>query len=152
MRPRIGARPVKKNHGTRQKFTGWEVDPSSPPIRNEIFRDENFHAVVFASHPLVAIAPPPPTPAHLSRPFFTAMKAFQLSPVIVDGAHAQSPPTDLVVGNVAPVIAQGTIAPVRKRQGNVIMQDGNSAGPVGKARSPAVAVGRHWRRRARFQA
>ncbi|KAE8771463.1 hypothetical protein D1007_56668 [Hordeum vulgare] len=50
-----------------------------------------------------------------SPSFFAAMEASQPSHVNVEVTHAQSPPTDLVAGHVAPDIAQGTNAPARKR-------------------------------------
>ncbi|KAE8816247.1 Lactation elevated protein 1 [Hordeum vulgare] len=43
---------------------------------------------------------------------------------------------DLVVGHVAPAIAQGTNVSARKRQGNVVLQGNNPAGPIGKERTP----------------
>nr|XP_045089502.1 uncharacterized protein LOC123497228 [Aegilops tauschii subsp. strangulata] len=67
------------------------------------------------------------------------------SPVPVEVACAQCPPADLVAGHVGPIVAQGTNAPARKRQGNVVMQGGNPAAPTGKARAPgANAAARSW--------
>lgn len=66
------------------------------------------------------------------------MDDFLASPVTVEVAHAQSPPADLVAGHVGPAVAQGTTAPARNRQGNVVVQGGNPAGPTGKARAPGA--------------
>ncbi|KAE8806445.1 hypothetical protein D1007_17250 [Hordeum vulgare] len=112
---------------------GWEADPSSPHIHNEIWREGNFRTAVLPYHPFAAIASPPSAPVHLPRPFFAAMEASQPSPVTVDVAHAQFPPTYLIAGHVAPAIAQGTTVHIRKRQGNVIVQGGNPAGPAAAA-------------------
>ena len=60
------------------------------------------------------------------------------SPVTVEVAYAQSPPADLVAGHVGPAVAQGTTAPARKRQGNVVVQGGNPAATAGKARAPGA--------------
>ncbi|KAE8807016.1 TGACG-sequence-specific DNA-binding protein TGA-2.1 [Hordeum vulgare] len=68
------------------------------------------------------------------------MEASQPSPVTVEVAHAQSPSTDLVDVHVAPVVAQGTNAPARKRQGNVVVHDDNLAGPARKARASDIAA------------
>ncbi|KAE8789489.1 galacturonosyltransferase 14 [Hordeum vulgare] len=40
---------------------------------------------------------------------------------------------DLIACYVAPAVTHGTNTPARKRQGNVVMQGGNPAGPAGKA-------------------
>ncbi|KAE8770459.1 hypothetical protein D1007_57797 [Hordeum vulgare] len=68
------------------------------------------------------------------------MEASQSSLVNVEVAHAQSPPADLVAGHVNPVVAQGTNAPARKRQGNVVVQGGNPAGPATEARASGAAI------------
>ncbi|KAE8819034.1 Lactation elevated protein 1 [Hordeum vulgare] len=60
--------------------------------------------------------------------------------VNVEVAHVQSRLTDLVVAHVAPAIAQGTNAPARKRQGNILVQGGIPAGPTGKERVPGTAA------------
>ncbi|KAE8770618.1 hypothetical protein D1007_57578 [Hordeum vulgare] len=67
------------------------------------------------------------------------MEASQLFPVIMDVAHAQSPQTNLVVGQVAPAVTQGTIARVRKRQGNIVVHCKNPTSPAGKAHAPGAA-------------
>ena len=64
------------------------------------------------------------------------MMKMDISPVTIEVAHAQSPPSHLVAVNVGPAVAQGTTAPARKRQGNVVVQGGNPAGPARKARAP----------------
>ncbi|KAE8783708.1 putative methionyl-tRNA synthetase [Hordeum vulgare] len=62
-----------------------------------------------------------------------------LSPVIVEVAHAPSPRADLVAGHVvAAAVAQTHAAPSRKRQGTVVVQGGNPAGPAATARAPST--------------
>ncbi|KAE8768081.1 hypothetical protein D1007_60474 [Hordeum vulgare] len=62
-----------------------------------------------------------------------------LSPVTVEVAHAPSPRADLVADHVAPAaVAQEHVAPFRKRQGNVVVQDGNPAAPAATARAPGA--------------
>ncbi|KAE8792022.1 hypothetical protein D1007_33445 [Hordeum vulgare] len=58
-----------------------------------------------------------------SSPFFAAMEASQASHVNMEVAHVQSPPADLVVGHVAPAVAQGTNAHARKWRDNVVVQE-----------------------------
>ncbi|KAE8813644.1 hypothetical protein D1007_09148 [Hordeum vulgare] len=74
------------------------------------------------------------------------MEASQPSHVNVEVAHVQSPPTDLVSGHVALAVAQDTNAPARKRQGNVVVEDGNATGPAGKACAPGAAAAARFAR------
>ena len=137
IRPRIPPRPVNifagrgKSSPSTSIFTVWEVDPSSTPIRSEIWREGHFRAAV----------PAPPTLRHLThlpRPSFAAIDDSLLSPITVEDAHAQSPRADLVAGHVGPVVAQGNAAPARKRQGNMLVQGGNPAAPAAKDRAPGA--------------
>ncbi|KAE8804191.1 hypothetical protein D1007_19943 [Hordeum vulgare] len=113
-----------------------EADPSFPSIRNEIWHEGNFRTAVPRSPLLGSHCPATVRSGPSSSPFFAATE----SHVNVEVAHAQIPPADLVAGHVAPAVTQGTNAPARKRQGNVVVQGSNSAGPVGKARAPGAAV------------
>ncbi|KAE8774325.1 Lactation elevated protein 1 [Hordeum vulgare] len=55
-------------------------------------------------------------------------------------AHAQSRSTDLIAGHVAPAVALLTNALARKRQGNIVMQDGILASPAGREGAPSTAA------------
>ncbi|KAE8787078.1 Lactation elevated protein 1 [Hordeum vulgare] len=69
------------------------------------------------------------------------MEASQPADLVnVEVAHAQSRPTDLVAGYVAPAVAQGTNAPTLKRQGNIVVQGGIPVGPVGREGASGVAA------------
>ncbi|KAE8794402.1 Lactation elevated protein 1 [Hordeum vulgare] len=73
------------------------------------------------------------------------MKASEPSPVIVKVIHVPTPPLDLVVDHVVPVVVQPFTTQPRKRQGNVIVQGGASATPTRKActqSAPATNPGR----------
>ncbi|KAE8811265.1 hypothetical protein D1007_12023 [Hordeum vulgare] len=73
------------------------------------------------------------------------MDASLLPPVTVEVAHAPFPRADLVAGHVGPTVALASVAPARKRQGNVVVQAGNPAAPAAKARAPgANAAARSW--------
>ncbi|KAE8815649.1 hypothetical protein D1007_07130 [Hordeum vulgare] len=75
------------------------------------------------------------------------MEAFQPADLVnVEVTHVQSRPTDLVAGHVAPVVALVTNALARKRQCNVVVQDGIPAGPAGReGASGAAAAARYPR-------
>ncbi|KAE8790571.1 galacturonosyltransferase 14 [Hordeum vulgare] len=76
-----------------------------------------------------------------SPPFFAAMEVSQPTNLVnMKVVHAQSRPTDLVAGHVASAVAQGTNAPARKRQGNIVMQGDNPASPAGKERVAGATV------------
>ncbi|KAE8782782.1 hypothetical protein D1007_43832 [Hordeum vulgare] len=66
------------------------------------------------------------------------MDASLLPPVIVEVAHAPSPRADLVAGHVGPAVAQASVAPTRKRQGNVVVPGANPTAPAAKARAPGA--------------
>ncbi|KAE8792322.1 hypothetical protein D1007_33107 [Hordeum vulgare] len=59
-------------------------------------------------------------------------------PVTVEAAHAPSPRVDLVAGHVGPAVAQASVAPARKRQGNVVVPGRNTTSPTAKARAPGA--------------
>ncbi|KAE8821824.1 putative galacturonosyltransferase 14 [Hordeum vulgare] len=66
-----------------------------------------------------------------------------LPPITIEVVHAPSPRTDLVAGHVGPAVAQASVAPARKRQGNVVVHGRNPVAPAAKARTPgANAVAR----------
>ncbi|KAE8782831.1 ALA-interacting subunit 1 [Hordeum vulgare] len=74
------------------------------------------------------------------------MDASLLPPVTVEVAHAPSPRADLVAGHVGPAVAghggpavaQASVAPARKRHGNVVVPGGNPTVPIAKARAPGA--------------
>ncbi|KAE8812257.1 Lactation elevated protein 1 [Hordeum vulgare] len=82
--------------------------------------------------PAATIASPPHTPVNPPRPSLAAMDASLLPPVTVEVTHTPSPRADLVGGHVGPAVAQASVAPARKRQGNVVVQGGNLAAPAAK--------------------
>ncbi|KAE8811474.1 Lactation elevated protein 1 [Hordeum vulgare] len=69
------------------------------------------------------------------------MEAFQPTDLTnVEVAHMQSRSADLVSDQVTPVVALVTNAPARKQQGNVVVEDGIPAGPVGREGVPDTAA------------
>ncbi|KAE8792694.1 Lactation elevated protein 1 [Hordeum vulgare] len=71
------------------------------------------------------------------------MKAFESSSITVEVSHAPNPLPNLVAVHVMPKVVQPSSAPPREWQGSIVVQDGLSIAPVGRARMPAAfaAVG-----------